>query len=95
MDLNEYLVEKLVQARLAELRADAAPRRWLPPPSVDGPSPARSFRARLLDSARWFVNVPRPPAPLSPRSGARGTRGPYSSETANLTEARALLAALS
>jgi hypothetical protein len=51
MDLNEYLVEKLVQARLAELRADAAPRRWLPPPSVDGPSPARSFRARLLDSA--------------------------------------------
>jgi hypothetical protein len=74
MDLmNNYLVEELVRARLAELRADAARIRTLAPRSVDAPRPGRSFGAWLTDCAHWLVNAPRPRAPLSPPSGAGGT----------------------
>jgi hypothetical protein len=72
MDLNDYVVEKLVEGRLAELRADAARMRWVAQASAGTPRPARGFGAWLMDSARWLVNAPRPPAPLSPPSGAGG-----------------------
>jgi hypothetical protein len=76
-DLDEYLAEKLVDARLAELRADAAGMQWLAAPSVATPRPAKSFRTWLIDSARWFVNAPRPPVPpLRAAPGGPDASGP-------------------
>jgi hypothetical protein len=75
MDLmNHYLVEELVRARLAELRADAARMRMLAPRSVDAPGPARSVAAWLTDCARWLVNAPRPRVPFSGSGVQAGSR---------------------
>jgi hypothetical protein len=73
MDLmNYYLVEELVEARLAELRADGARMRALALRSVDAGGPAKSFGTWLTDRARSLVNAHHR-VPLSPPSGARGT----------------------
>ena len=67
MDLmNDYFVEHLVKALLAELRADGARMQGLALQTVGAASPTRSFGARLIDWARWLVNAPRPRAPLPP-----------------------------
>ena len=73
MDLmNNYLLEHLVDARLADLRADAARMQRVALRAVDAPRPARSFGAWVVDCARSFVNAPRSRAPLSPPSRAGG-----------------------
>jgi hypothetical protein len=72
MDLDDYLLEKLVEARLAELHADAARMQWLALGSVDATGPSKSFGAWLIDSARWLVNAPRPPHVPSLRAAPEG-----------------------
>jgi hypothetical protein len=72
MDLDRYLLEKLVEARIAELHADAARMQWPALAAVDAPGPSRSFGAWLIDSARWLVNAPRPSHACSLRAAPEG-----------------------
>jgi hypothetical protein len=59
MDLDRYLLDELVEARISELHADAARMEWPGLASVDAPGPSRSLGAWLIESARWLINAPR------------------------------------
>lgn len=69
MDTNSYVVEKLVAARLAEMRAERA-RRALVEEAEPRKGLASGLGAALVRLGGWFA----PGAPARPNAGVRPTR---------------------